>query len=893
MNRIFATFRNLFHREKINRDDDAEIRSYSTMLEDEKLSTGLNENEAKRATRISMIGPEQLKEEIRSARAGAWLESLWQDLRFGARMLRKNSGFTAIAILTLALGVGSCSTLLSIVYSTFFHHVRRNDSRLEAIMASYPQRNSFSYRFSEPEYRDLLDQTQVFEGVGAIDGYSGTLNHGEYPEHIPGAWVSVSVLPMLGTPPILGRFFRPDEDVRGGPQVAIIDADTWKRVFQSDPDILNRTIELDQRKFSIVGVMPEHFGLWGGHVYLPFQLDTSAPDRTNRRFWVLGVLRPGVSLAQANTSLRVLSQRWRQQYSSSIPEYDGMQLLARNVSEWVLAGIRPSMLVLLGAVGLILLISCVNLATLLSSRVTARTREVAVRLALGASRTRVLRQLMTESILLALAGGGLGVLLSIWGVPLAVSLVPWDYLGDHSVFHLEIPAAAASLAVAIGMALFFGAASAFALSRINVNDAMKKSTSRAGGDRAGRFARNLLIAAETALALVLLAGAGLLIRSYSHLMQMDLGFKPDRVLSMLITVPETRYPDGPSVESFYRELLPRLSAIPGVESAAVTSGRPMVDRVVDRYRQDFTIQGHTVPLSQGTPSADVTIISPDYSSVMGLRLIRGRQLTTSDDTNAPHVAIVNQALARLYWPSTDPVGQRIVLGRENPAPSNLRDADSGAVLTIVGVVADAKQLRILEAPVRPQFFVPLAQRSSELRSPTLLVRASLDPASLTSAVRAAVAAVDHAEPVYEVMTMEEVVADAYGPKRLTTALLAFFSGLALTLVIVGFYAVLAYAVGQRTHEIGLRMALGASPRSILRLVMGQGIRIAFVGLAAGLIASLALTRVLNSMLYGVSANDPFTLAAAIALLLLVAATACYIPARRAMRVDPMVALRHE
>jgi putative ABC transport system permease protein len=504
-----------------------------------------------------------------------------------------------------------------------------------------------------------------------------------------------------------------------------------------------------------------------------------------------------------------------------------------------------------------------------------------------------LRQLLTESLLLALAGGGLGVLLSTWGVPLAVSLVPWDYLGDHSTFHLEIPAAAASLAVALAMAIFFGTAPALPLSRINVAEAIKKSNSRAGGDRGGRIARNLMIAAETALALILLSGAGLLIRSYSHLMQMDLGFRPDRVLSMSLTVPETRYPDAQAVASFYRELLPGLAAIPGVESAAVTSGRPMVDRVVDRGRQDFTIQGRNVPTAQGTPTADVGIISPDYLSVMGIHLVRGRQFRTADDANAPHVAIVNQALARLYWSDSDPVGQRIVLGRENPAPSNPQDGDSGNSLTIVGVVADAKQLRILEAPVRPQFFVPLLQRPAEVRSPTLLVRADLDPASLTSAVRAAVTSVDRAEPVYDVMTMQEVVADAFGPKRLTTALLIFFAILAVTLIVVGFYAVLAYAVGQRTQEIGLRMALGASPQNILRLVLGQGMRLASAGLAVGLAASLALTQVLNSMLYGVSANDPLTLSAAIVLLLTVSAIACCIPARRAMRVDPVVALRHE
>jgi putative ABC transport system permease protein len=700
-------------------------------------------------------------------------------------------------------------------------------------------------------------------------------------------------MPMLGTQPILGRFFRAEEDVRGGPRVAIIDGEIWKRVFGGDPAILGRTIELDHQQFTIVGVMPERYGLWGGGVYLPYQLDMADMDRSDRRVWVTGVLRPGVSQERANAALRVLSDQWRSQNSSSVPEYAGMQLVARNVPEWVYATVRPSILVLLGAVGVVLLISCVNLAALISARATSRSREIAVRMSLGAGRVRIVRQLLTESVLLALAGGGLGVLLSIWGVPLAVSLVPADLLGNHELFHLQFPAAVASLAVALAMAIFFGTAPALPLSKINVADAMKKTSSRAGGGRNSQRGRNILVGAETALALVLLAGAGLLIRSYSILMQMDLGFQPERVLSMQLTVPETKYPDPASVASFYRELLPRLSSIPGVQAAAVTSGRPMADRVVDRMRQNFTIEGRAPAVAEGTPAGDVTVISQDYLAAIGTRLLRGREFTLSDDANSPHVAIVNQSLVHLYWPDSDPIGQHIRLGLQNPAPFNPGESDEGGVLTIVGVVSDAKQLRILEAAVRPQFFVPVWQRPAELRSPTLLVRAQGDPASLTSAIRKAVAGVDRVQPIYSVMTMQEVVADAFGPKRLTTALLALFAALAVTLVVVGFYAVLAYSVAQRTQEIGLRVALGASPGSILRLILGQGIRLAFAGLAVGLVVSLALTRVLNSMLYGVSANDPLTLAFAVALLLTVTAISCWFPARRAMRVDPMVALRHE
>jgi putative ABC transport system permease protein len=882
-----------WRRKRRNEELDEELQAHLLLATREEVEAGQSHSMARVAARRQFGNETLVSETTRDSWGWCWTTDLWQDIRFGLRLMGRNAGFAAIAVMTLALGIGACSTLCSIVYQTFFHPEVANDPRWEAILAFSPQRNSFSSRFSVPEYRDLLEQKQIFEAVGAITDYSGTLDRGEYPEHVAGARVSASLLPMLGTPPVLGRFFRPDEDVPGGPRVAIIDGELWKHIFNRDPNVIGRTIELDEQRYSVVGVMPDHYGVWGGGVYLPLQLEMAAADRSDRRIWVTGVLLPGVNQEKGNAALRVLAAHWRAEYSSSLPEYAGLQLGIRNGREWVLAAIRPSMLVLLGAVGFVLLISSVNLAAFLSARAMARRREMAVRMALGASRARIVRQLLVESILLSLIGGSLGVLVSAWGVPLAVALVPWDLLPNHELFHLELPAAAISLGVALLMALFFGTAPALPLSRINVVEAMKRSLSHSGTERAGRLSRNLMIVMETALALILLMGAGLLVRSYSKLMQMDLGFKPERVLSMQMRLPETRYRDALALATFYRKLLPALSAIPGVESVGATSGQPMVDRVVDRTRQDFTIVGGNDAMAQGVLSADVSVVSPGYSETMGIQLRRGREFTDADEATSPHVAVINQSLARLYWHDQDPVGQRIRLGRENPAPADPADSDAGDVVTIVGVVSDSKQLRILEAPVRPQLFVPLLQRATELRGPSLMIRSRLDPGSLTSAVRIAISSVDRTQPVYSVMTMDKIVADAFGPKRLTTVLLVLFAGLAVTLVIVGFYATLAYAVCQRTQEIGLRMALGASPRSILGMVLGGGLRLAAAGLFVGLVSSLALTRVLRSMLYNVSASDPLTMVSAIALLLVITVAACWIPARRAMRVDPMVALRNE
>jgi len=816
-----------------------------------------------------------------------------QDLEFGWRLMRRSPGFSAIVILTLALGIGACATLLSIVYDGFFVHVAHEEDTY-AIIASVPQRHIFQYRFSVPEFRDVLGGASGFQELGAITGFTAVLNRGEYPEQVPGAYISANIIPMLKTPPILGRAFRPDEDRPGGPRVALIDGEFWKRVFNSDPLIIGRDMELDQQKYTIVGVLPEHYGLWGASVYVPMQLDMAATNRTDRPFWITGTLQKGVSMRAAEAALQAVSQRWQHDYGSRLPEYNGMQMVVRNVPEWVHAAIRPSILILIAATGLVLLVATLNLANLLLARAAARRSEAAVRAALGATRGRIARQVLTESSLFAVAGSAIGMLIAAWAVPVAASLIPYDLLTPaNGAFRLEPIAVAVSFAAALLMGISFGMAPAMRMARVDVAVALKEAGARMTGDRAGTRRRNFLVISETALAIVLLAGAGLLIQSYRTLMRTDLGFRPEDVLSMQVALSRGKYPATQDLTKFYRQLLPRLAAIPGADGAAATTGRPGVDRQVDLMRQDFIIEGRPAPDGRTIPNAAASVVSRDYFKLMGMRLIAGRVFRDSDAAGAPQVVVVNQALVKAYFADSDPVGQRIRLQGQSPALARPGDPSSGATFTIVGVIADAKQLRIIEAPVQPQIFVPLEQRPEQSRAMTLFVRGRIAPASLESAVRQAVAAVDRTQPVTDVMTMDEVVSDAFGPKRITTVLLGIFAALAMGLVVIGFYAVISYGVSQRTREIGVRMALGAPPSRISRMVLLEGARLAAWGIAAGILCALLLTRFLQSMLFGVSSADPVALAAASALLFGVTLAACWLPARRAMRVDPMTALRHE
>lgn len=815
------------------------------------------------------------------------------DLAFGARLLRKGPAFAAVAILTMALAIAACATLVSIIYEGFILHVD-DESRLAAIIASVPERHVFYYRYSVPEFRDIVANAKGFEDIAGVIPNPQTLNRGDYPELIPSVRMSANLFPMLRTRMLLGRAFLPEEDRAGGPRVAVIDGTLWKNQFAADPNIIGREILLDNQKTIVVGVVPDHFGFWGASIYLPLQLDLADTDRTNRRVWAVGNVSDDSSLAASAASLKDLPERWQAEFGSTIPDYAGMRLTVRNVPEWVHASIRPSIIVLAVATGLVLLVAAVNLANLLLARAATRKREVAVRSALGATRWRITQQLLTENVSLAAVGAGLGLLLANWCVPVAGAMIPYDLLstpgGD---WRLEWPAIAIALIAAAAIGILPAALPAFRLSRIDVNSSLKESSARTMGERSARSSRSILTIAETSVAIVLMAGAALLVQSYRSLMRADLGFRPDRVLSVALSVPRTKYPATQDLANLYRNLLPRLEAMPGADGVGLTTGRPMADRFVDLQFQDFTIEGCPVPDAKTIPAAAAAVVSSDYFNVMGSRILAGRAFDSSDGPNSPQVVIINEALARAYFQNANPIGRRLRLSTRRSPLAHPGDPGNGAVLTIVGEVSDVKQLRIIESPVQPQIFVPLDQRPEQSRGVTMVVRSQLPAAALESAIRHAVKTVDPELPVLDVMTMDQVVSNAFGGKRLTTILLVIFAALALLLVVIAFYAVIAYGVAQRTQEIGVRMALGASPRSILEMILTEGAKMVAWGVAVGIASALILTRFLQGMVFGLSTADPAVMLAVSALLLAVALAACWLPARHAMSVDPMVALRHD
>jgi putative ABC transport system permease protein len=819
-----------------------------------------------------------------------------RDVRYALRMLRKKPLFSAAIVVILAIGMGVSAALFSLIDACLIHSIPYPVAdRWVMLRARLPQQNALLTAFSVPELNDFGELREIFADVGAVHGDSFRLTRGDYPEIVEGTRATANAITMTGVRPVLGRTYSDEEDRPGGPPVVVLSYQFWQQHLAGDPAAVGKTVKLDGVEHTVIGVMPETYDLWGGEFWVPYRLERAAGRRGDRWLRVVAVLKPGVSEAQADARLRDFSAQLERQYASAAPEYAGMQLSVWNVKEAVVGGIRPALLVLLGAVGLLLLLSCANVANLMLARATGRRREMAIRAALGASRFRLARQMLAESLLLSGASGVIGLLISLWLLPVLVHLIPHEWLTVRPEFvrvNYQIVFAVAGLSLLTGA--LFGLAPAMQATRVSVSAALKEASGKISGDRRARLTRNALVVAELALAIVVLAGAALMIESYLRLEAIDLGFKPDHLLSFSVSLPQNKYPGGAQLEAFHREMLRRIAELSGVEGAAAVNQLPLGYRVTDVSTRDITLEGRAAEAVRGNANANYRLVSPDYFRVTGIRLLRGRLLKEQDDANSQRVAIINETMARLYWPNSDPVGQRIRLGTRYGHSSEGASANAGdQPVTIVGVVADSKQLRVIDAPVRQEFFLPEAQRAEETRDMSVLVRGSLEPAQLTSAVRHAVALVDPEQPVSSVATMDQLVADSFGPKRLTVLLLGFFAAAALALAVVGLYAILAYAVGERTHEIGVRMALGAQTGDVLRLVVRHGMALTLAGVALGLATAAGLTRVMQGLLYGVSATDPLTFAAVALLLSSVALLACLVPARRATKVDPMVALRYE
>jgi putative ABC transport system permease protein len=812
---------------------------------------------------------------------------LWQDLKYGARSLLKSRGFTLLAVVVLALGVGANTAIFSVVNAVLLRPLPYAEP--ERLVALWGDAEGAERRavVSYPDLEDWRAQAQSFEYVSAAAQSSALLRGEGEPEPLYGADVSADLFPLLHLRPALGRAFTREEDRAGAEPVILIGHNLWRRRFNSDPSIVGRQIRIGAGGVptTVVGVLPEGFSFppqTGRTDYLR-PVAPALGERTQRRgsysLPVVARLKEGVTARQATEEMRAIGARLEEQYPD-----EGFRLGAALVpleEEVAGRGVRRSLYVLLGAVGLVLLIGCANVANLLLARAAARHREMAIRTALGASRRRVVRQLLTESLLLSSAGGALGLLIAAWGVDLIVAAGP--NLPRLRGVALDAPVLAFTAAVSLLTGLAFGLAPALSAARVDLQEALKEGgrSSTAGGARARL--RSALVVAEVALSLVLLVGAGLLIRSFANLVATNPGFDPQGVLTTRVSLARQKYPDAERQQAVFAEMIERLRSVPGVESAAAIYPLPLGGTTTGNT---FLIEGRPAPRPSDKPSAHYRAVSPDYFRVMRTKVARGRAFTERDGGGAPPVMIVNETFARKFFAGEDPLGKRVQIERAGPGGAEAQPARE-----IVGVVGDVRH-EGLDEEAGPEFYVPYAQAPESAMN--LVVREAVGGASgIGAAMRAAIRQVDAEQYVPAVEPMTELVADSVARRRFNALLTGLFAAVALVLAAVGIFGVTSYTVAQRTHEIGVRMALGARPASVLRMILGQGLRLILCGVALGLAASFALTRVLAGLLYGVRPTDAVTFVGIPVLLTAVAMLACYLPARRATKVDPMVALRYE
>jgi putative ABC transport system permease protein len=797
------------------------------------------------------------------------------DLRYALRQLIKAPSFTAVAILTLALGIGACSAIFSVVNVVLLRPLDYPEpGRIVAIRETQlPQFPEFSV--SPPNYLDWEKQTKSYEYLAAYGGANVNLTGEGEPQRLVGVKATAHYFDAYGVKPVLGRMLLPEEDAQGKNHVVVLSYPFWQRVFGGGRDVVGRAIQLNGEPYTVIGVAPVGFGLTSQvDVWMPmaFKPDETANDaRGGHYINVVGRLKPGVTVAQARAELEVIASQLAKQYPDS---NKGWGIFMMPLQDYSVRDVKPVLYTLLGAVGCVLLIACANLANLLLARATARHREISIRAALGASRARLVRQLLTESVVLSLCGGAAGLLLARWGLDALLALAPTS-LPRITEIHLDSGVLLFSLALSIVTGLVFGIAPAWLAARADVNEALKQGTrgSTEGGAR-GRL-RSALVVIEVTFALMLLGGAGLLARSFMQLAHVDPGFIPENATLLRLSLPQTKYALPEQQAAFADALLERVKALPDVQSAGLTHSMPLVSD----YVLGFNIEGRPAIAPSDLPNTNYYAVTPDYFRAMGIRLIRGRVFTRQDDPKAPRVAIINETMARQHFPNEDPIGKRINITN---GPDTWRE--------IVGIVGDIKQYGVDKA-TSAQSYEPFAQ--VPFSSLNVVIRTSGPPAALLGAIRPTVYAVDKDQPIGAIRPLEEIVADSIARQRFAMTLLTVFSLVALVIAAVGIYGVMAYNVVQRTGEFGIRMALGAQQRDVLRLVLAQGGKLVGLGLIIGLAATLAASRAMGSMLFNTSAQDPLTLGTITLLLGAVALVACLLPASRATKVNPIDALRAE
>jgi len=801
-------------------------------------------------------------------------------------MLLKRPGFTVIVVLTLALGIGANTTIFSAIDAVLLNPLPYKDpERLVVIWETNKQLGPEMWDRNEAAIGNFLDwraNNKSFDQLGALFDTSMNLTGVGEPQRIRSFVVTTNFFQVLGVQPLLGRSFLPESEAPGSPFTAIISHELWHRQFGSDPNLIGKSLTLNAHQVEVIGVMPPGFALQFPintqvDMWVPFVIDAADPDyhdRGNNFLYTVGRLKQGVSQEQAQTEMNLIASQLQQQYPATNAE-KGVRVVA--LQKQIVGNVESYLYILFAAVGFLLLIACANVAGLLLARVTARHKEVAIRIAVGASRWRLVRQLLTESMILSILSGLLGLLLAYGGVKLLLALTPSDVPRLHEI-GLHVPVFLWTLAISVATGVLFGLAPAIQASKPDLNTALKESSGRNPGSFQGSGLRNLLVVSEVAVALLLLVGAGLMTKSFSRLQRVDPGFDATNVVSMNLALPTSKYRQQ-QVNIFYDQLLERVKNLPGVKSVAGVDFLPLGS---GNASSRFVIEGAPVVPLADRPYAGIRLITPDYFQTMSIPQLKGRSFTDQDRENTPNVIIVNEALASHYWPNQDVVGKRLAISQEESGPPVWRE--------IVGVVGNVRH-KALETEVMPEAYFPYKQSPGNYMS--LVVRTASDPASMVPAIRSQVLSIDKDQPVSDVMTMEQRVAKSVAAKRFVMFLLGAFSILALGLAAVGIYGVMAYLVTQRTQEIGVRMALGAQKRDVLQLVVGKGMVLAIIGTAIGLVASLALTRLMRSLLFEVTPTDGLTFVIVSVVLLTVALLACYIPARRATKVDPLVALRYE
>ena len=816
------------------------------------------------------------------------MDSLFQDIKYGVRKLLKDRSFTAVAVFALSLGIGANSAIFSVVNSVVLRPLPYKDSdRLVTIYSSLRQTGLEKIVVSAPELADFREQNNSFDQVAAYDFQGVNVTGGDEPERIRASLLSPNLLPVLGINPIIGRGFAPDEDQPGQSQVTVLSYSIWQRRFAGEPNVIGKTLDIDGKSIEVIGVMPFDFRFPDPdtELYLPLTIDPELLTENNRGSHFLNVvarLKPGVSIDRAQADMNTIAQRMSIEHSSTYRTGYGASVIA--MRDDIVGEVRPTLLILLGAVGFVLLIACANVANLLLARGVARQKEVAVRTALGATRVRLIRQLLTESTILAIIAGGLGLLLALWGVEFLVSLSPASIPRLNEI-SLDARVVAVTMSVSLLTGLLFGLAPAMQFSKPDLNETLKDVGRNSTDGRQRQRLRGLLVISELALSVVLLIGAGLMIRSFIRVQVADPGFNAENLLTMRLSLPRSKYPDFNRQTRFFQDLIERIQAQPGVQSTATINVLPLSGSTADR---SFKIEGRNVIQGEPGPDEELRFISPGYFSTMGIPLLRGRAFTQRDNSESPRVAIVNQALADRYW-SRDAIGKRIAYSGLGEGKPNWCE--------IIGVAGNVKHLGP-DIPAKPEVYLPFLQplfstATSTIGPMYLVTRTATQPEALTGAVRGAIESVDSNQPVSNVRTMAQRISTALAQRRFNMLLLGIFAGVALLLASIGIYGVMSFAVTQRTRELGIRMALGASASDVLRLVLGQGLALTLIGVAGGLAASFVLTSLINSLLYEVSATDSLTFAAVSVILIIVSTGACFVPAVRAMKVDPMVALKHE